>query len=126
MKMLKTLKKKIFSSSVSVILAVAVVLSTFSGMFILAGVLPNLWSGETATSFAEGSGTENDPFIVSNGEELALAVTQNKGYYYEMTNDVYLNDVSSADWKNKVNKEWNVKVLSDESSAFKGVFNGNG
>lgn len=135
MKMLKTLKKKIFSSSVSVILAVAVVLSTFSGMFILAGVLPNLWSGETATSFAEGSGTETDPFIVSNGEELALAVSSTgrdangNQYYYSMSSDIFLNDVTNAAWKDDAsNNEWAFADLSQtgKSQAFSGVFYGNG
>lgn len=119
-------RSKLCSSAVSCLLALSVILSTFAGMSILAGNTDEVWSGEVASGFAKGSGTEKNPYKISNGEELALAVTQNKGYYYEMTNDVYLNDVSSADWKNKVNKEWNVKVLSDESSAFKGVFNGNG
>ena len=94
---------KLCSSALSCLLALSVILSTFAGMSILAGNTDEVWSGEVASGFAKGSGTEKNPYKISNGEELALAVTQNKGYYYEMTNDVYLNDVSSADWKNKVN-----------------------
>ena len=107
MKELAALKKRICSSSVAVILALAVILSTFSGMFILAGVLPSIWSGQTADGFAEGSGTETDPFIVSNGEELALAVSSTgrdkngNQYYYSMSTDIFLNDVTNAAWKGR-------------------------
>ncbi len=119
-------KSRLCTSAVSCILALSVVLSTFAGMSILAGNTGEVWSGEVASGFSGGAGTAKSPYKVTNGEELALAVTQNKGYYYEMTNDIYLNDVSAADWKNNVNKEWAVKVLDGEASAFKGVFNGNG
>jgi len=135
MKRLVALKKRILSSSVSVILAVAIVLSTFSGMFILAGVLPSIWSGETATSFAKGSGTKDDPFIVSNGEELALAVSSTgrdgsgNQYYYSMSSDIVLNDVTNAAWKDDAsNHEWAFvqKDATSASKAFSGVFYGNG
>ena len=33
--------------------------------------LMDVWSGNVATSFAFGTGTESDPFKISNGEELA-------------------------------------------------------
>ncbi len=119
-------RSKLCSSAVSLLLALSVILSTFAGMNILAGNTNEVWSGEVASGFAGGAGTAKSPYVVSNGEQLALAVTQNKGYYYEMSNDIYLNDVSVSDWKNKVNKEWAVTVMGDGSTAFKGVFNGNG
>ncbi len=119
-------RSKLCTSAVSCLLALSVILSTFAGMSILAGNTNEVWSGEVASGFAGGAGTAKDPYKITNGEELALAVSQNKGYYYEMSNDIYLNDVSASDWKNKVNKEWAVKILNGEASAFKGVFNGNG
>ncbi len=129
------LKKRVFSSALSLTLAVAIVLSTFSGMFILAGVVNEIWSGQTATGFAKGSGTETDPYIVSNGEELALAVSstgrdgEGNQYYYSMSADIYLNDVSNAAWKDDAtNNEWAFADLSavTKDTAFSGVFYGNG
>ena len=54
-------------------------------------------------AFAGGSGTEDDPYLISNGSELAyLAQQVNSGNSYEnvhfkLTNDIYLND--TTDWE---------------------------
>lgn len=68
-----------------------------------------IWSGKTAKKIAEGSGTENDPYKITNGAELAFALKNNGlgGSYFELTKDIYLNDVSKIDWyKNSENNEW--------------------
>lgn len=31
-----------------------------------------IWDGSVADSFAGGSGTEDDPYLISNGKELAF------------------------------------------------------
>ena len=62
-----------------------------------------LWDGSIAAGFAGGSGTEDDPYLISNGSELAyLAQQVNSGNSYEnvhfkLTNDIYLND--TTDWE---------------------------
>lgn len=62
-----------------------------------------IWDGSIAAGFAGGSGTEDDPYLISNGPELAyLAQQVNSGNRYEnvhfkLTNDIYLND--TTDWE---------------------------
>ena len=62
-----------------------------------------IWDGSIAAGFAGGSGTEDDPYLISNGSELAyLAQQVNSGRPYEnvhfkLTNDIYLND--TTDWE---------------------------
>ncbi len=58
-----------------------------------------VWDGKIATSFASGSGTKADPFIISNGSELAYAVNNSAAdKYYKLTNDIYLNAPDKVNW----------------------------
>lgn len=57
------------------------------------------WDGTIATEFAGGTGTESDPYLISNGSELAhLADVCNSGTdatlgkYYKLTKNIYLNN----------------------------------
>ena len=59
-----------------------------------------VWDGSVAEGFASGSGTKSDPYIISNGAELAYlsrsvseGVTYN-GEYFELSGDIVLNDES--------------------------------
>jgi len=67
-----------------------------------------VWDGSVATGFAGGTGTESDPYLISNGSQLAHlaqlvnAAGGNAAYnastvYYQLTNDIYLND--TAGWQ---------------------------
>ena len=131
---LKLRKNKPSSAVLSVVLAVAILLSTFSGMFILADTSNKLWDGTPASGYQQGSGTKEDPFIVSTPAELFLTVSSTgmdggNQLYYKMVNDIYVNDVSSATWKSAAdNNQWAVVSTSAEAkeTAFGGVFNGNG
>lgn len=84
---------------------------------------------ESAESFAEGKGTEADPYQISNVNELVyLDVVLNDSAnkyddaYYILTADIALNDVSDFEnWQSKA-PEYSWKPISD----FKGIFNGNG
>lgn len=78
----------------------------------------DIWSGKVTYKFAAGLGTEDNPYIISNGAELAYAIVNNgfNGAYFKLSNDIYLNDVSTKDWQN--NTDNNVWVSSDG-------FNGN-
>lgn len=54
------------------------------------------WDGTIANNYQRGDGTEGNPFIISNGSELAFFVEQlkNTDYekeYFELSNDIALN-----------------------------------
>lgn len=67
-----------------------------------------VWDGSVATSFAGGSGTQDDPYLISNGAELAYlaqitnedadgSMTRDK--YFKLTADIVLNrDVLNDDF----------------------------
>lgn len=73
-------------------------------------VAVKVWDGSIAESFTAGSGTESDPYLITNGAELALAITTggvdsstlaelaNFNKYYKITNDIYLNDITKINW----------------------------
>ena len=82
----------------------------------------DIWDGTTATNFAGGTGTKEDPYLISNGAELHKMAMDGpattKGKYYKITADIYLNDVSKSDWKANA-KPWS-------SKAFQGHLDGDG
>lgn len=60
---------------------------------------PIVWDGSVAESFSGGTGTEEDPYLISSGEELAYLAkitnengNQTSGVYYKLTEDIYLNE----------------------------------
>lgn len=91
-----------------------------------AGTTSLEWDGTIASGFAGGSGTENDPFQISNGEELRyLSYMVNNGTYYEgkyfvLTQNILLND-DVADEPNT----W-VPIGEGSSDFFHGTFDGDG
>lgn len=102
-------------------------------------VAEGIWDGSVATSFAGGSGTKNDPYLISNGAELAYLsyLTRNSagssnGRYYILTQDIYLNDTSNfEDWGSipPANSWTPIGFLEDRdyySYRFEGNFDGNG
>ena len=55
------------------------------------------WDGTVATSYRSGSGTKNDPYIISDGKELAyfaqmLETTNYANTYFELGSNIILND----------------------------------
>ncbi|BCN30860.1 hypothetical protein [Anaeromicropila herbilytica] len=92
----------------------------------------NVWDGSIATSFAKGDGSDNNPYEISNGSQLALAakyINDNVSNYacahYILTNNIYLNYTNN--WK-----EWdkiepkNTWISIGGKTRFSGVFDGNG
>ena len=54
--------------------------------------LGQLWDGSIAASYADGKGLREDPYIIKNGAQLALAVTTNKeGECFRQICDINLN-----------------------------------
>ncbi len=93
--------------------------------------LPEWKYHEAATSFAGGDGSKNDPYQISNVEELVLlgeklaSESESLDYsdkHYILTDDIYINDVSNFDdWRNTA-PEYSWKPIDD----FDGFFDGNG
>ena len=57
----------------------------------------NVWSGEIATKYKSGDGTINNPYIISNGEELAYfsSMLENNNYegkYFKIFNNIRINE----------------------------------
>ena len=98
----------------------------------------NIWDGTIASSFAGGSGTKDDPYLISNGAELAyLSNLTNsneyatRSYYFLLTQDIYLNDTSDlSEWELiPPSNEWipiGFRDGYDYSHQFHGNFDGNG
>ena len=83
----------------------------------------DVWDGTVADSFAGGSGTKGDPYLIATGAQLAHI---GQTGYYLLISDIYLNDVS--DWEswtedNAPENTW-TPLLSELH--FQGVFDGNG
>ena len=95
-----------------------------------------VWDGTIAESYAGGTGTEADPYLIETPQQLARVVgydvltdyTANiangsTGKYYKLTADIYLNDVTASDWYTKSGlNEW----YTGTESRFCGSFDGNG
>ena len=89
-----------------------------------AGTPEGSWANNAASAFADGTGTEEDPYQIATAEQLAyLAVKANEGTlhtlgdYYILTNNI---DLSAHQW---------VPIgrgTSQDSEYFDGYFNGNG
>lgn len=79
----------------------------------------DVWNGAATDKFSAGSGSENDPFIIQNGKQLAYFASQVntgnsfEGKYIRLDCDIDLN-----------NLEW-IPIGMNERP-FSGVFDGNG
>lgn len=89
-----------------------------------------VWDGSTATQFADGTGTESDPYQISTGAELAWlaaqvnAGTNYSGEYFTLTSDIRLNadDVPTAG--DSLNS-W-TSIGNANAKKFQGTFDGDG
>ncbi len=89
---------------ISLVLTVVMLLAVMP--FSAVSAASNIWDGSVAEGFASGSGTEDDPYIITNGAELALlSEIDTFELYFELGNDIVLNDTSSANWYEDAN-EW--------------------
>ena len=60
----------------------------------------DIWDGISISSTFEGEGTEESPYLVKNGADLAGAILGGgNGKYYKLTNNIYLNDLDLIDWE---------------------------
>lgn len=109
-----------------------------------------IWDGTVASGYAGGDGTESNPYIISNGAELAFLMSEvssykqiinedgttvilsnhlTKGKYYKMVCDIYLNDLSEFEqWEeNPPANEWisGGDIVKLSLIGFEGYFDGN-
>ncbi len=91
------------------------------------GVQGETWSGEIAISFAGGNGSEESPYLIATGEQLALAISTKYSYstaHFKLMCDIYLNDVSHKLWESKAGcRNW---IHSSNAGVFAGTFDGDG
>lgn len=125
---------------------VTLYLASFSEVALVADT-ENAWNGTVATAFASGTGTEKDPFIIANADQLAyfsqLISKENDTYgkeHYKLVADVNLNGSKAQAEDNKDLMFYPVgywalgnginaageKIWYTYGGAFKGVFDGNG
>ncbi len=65
------------------------------------------WDGTKSSSFAGGTGTQADPYLIDNASQLAYVATTDltNGLYFKLVKDIYINDTTNPDWKATA-KEW--------------------
>lgn len=123
---------------ISFTLIMRLLLSMLSGLTVNANTT-KIWDGTYDTIWS-GSGTSDDPYLISTAEELAgIAYKVNtgttySGKYFELTNDIYLNDISNyKNWSYAPPKNQWMPIGGHTSSTgkynydyyFAGEFNGN-
>lgn len=63
----------------------------------------NIWSGKVASKIKDGDGSKENPYQITNGEELAWYIgvfsDWKKTRYAELKNDIYLNNIEKINWK---------------------------
>ena len=77
------------------------------------------WDGTTGTSFSWGSGTEEEPYLIADGEDLSYLREQVRngntyeGKYFQLANDI---DLGGRDWT----------PIGTNQNSFRGIFDGAG
>lgn len=121
--------------AIALILTVAMIFS--SGVLVFGTTAgPVLWNGTVAENFKGGTGTEADPYQISNGAELALlgaklAGNEAASYYnkfYKLTEDIVLNTGNASTWGTTApaNSYTAIGTWGTATSSFGGHFDGNG
>lgn len=93
-----------------------------------------IWDGVSTDTDWEGDGTENNPYKISTAAELYGMVSDNcvngdTEAWYELTDDIYLNDTSEAEWYKNSPNEWYNPGFSNnaiKNTGFNGHIEGNG
>ncbi|MCC8029703.1 MAG: hypothetical protein LIO75_07925 [Lachnospiraceae bacterium] len=84
----------------------------------------DVWDGSVATGFAGGTGTEEDPYLIATGAQLAyLSVQVREGTTYE---DCYFQLSADIDLNDTEFMPIGGKKSDDTIMPFKGNFDGNG
>jgi len=126
-------------SQSKITLALLLVLSMVLSCAILtfaasAADVPTAWDGSVATSFAGGTGSESDPYVIKTPAQLAymrdLINAGTEGYntaHYRLDADIALNDVSNvANWASSAPANIWKGIGEGADKPFSGTFDGNG
>lgn len=89
------------------------------------------WDGTTASTWTTGDGTEAEPYLIENENQLAYLAqqvnsgTNYSGVYFKQTADLDLGGIQNADgtWST-ASKQW--VPIGNKSNKFSGTFDGNG
>ena len=127
---LKSLTKLSLNKLLAVLLTVAVLVSSFSGIIIFAGSNQNdveIWDGSVSQPLY-GDGESDNPYLISNGSELAWAIKNGgNGKHYKLTADIYLNDISKINWNSGViDSDYTLRDWNEISTSFNGNIDGAG
>lgn len=131
---MKKLSKSNFKRVMAYLLALSLIFSLGTANLLTPSALSAAWDGSTAETYAGGSGTQDDPYLVSTAAQLRKAAgeTNNQGVYYKLTNDIYLNgdeatDWATFDWDNATGLNvWFARWGLDAACQFNGNFDGCG
>ena len=97
-----------------------------------------VWDGSIASSYAGGSGTQDDPYLISTPAQLAYLSykvqngTTYSGKYFALTADIWLNSTdgwTSWDYFNQPANEWTpigCYTTNSDKHIFSGSFDGRG
>lgn len=131
---MKNLCKNSIKHVMAYLLALSLIFSLGTANLLTPSALSAAWDGSPAETYAGGSGTQGDPYLVSTAAQLRKAAgeTSNKGVYYKLTNDIYLNGDEATDWAN-FNWDnaiglnvWFARWNLDTADQFNGNFDGCG
>ena len=108
---------------------VTLALASFSEVAVVADN-NNTWNGTVATAFADGSGTEADPYLIANADQLAyfrdeVDAGRMIDAHVKLANNITLSNVpfDPIGW-GYVNTTWNRDGA--DGMVFQGTFDGNG
>ncbi len=88
-----------FSKHISIILAAVIMLVCAFVPMSSVVAENNIWDGGTAGGAIQGGGSKDNPYLITNAEQLAWVISNGgNGRYYKLTADIYLNDVDKVDW----------------------------
>ena len=115
--------KKIISVCMVFVMLFALALPVSADVILISPApssLPAKWDGTVATVFGGGAGTEADPYLITNAQELALIAknvnaqtTDYMGVYFKQTADINLDGAA-----------WEAIGNSKSAVAFKGNYDG--
>ena len=129
-------KKTETTKTMRVLWLAMLALLLMTGTALRAQASDEVWDGSVASSFDGGSGTESDPYLISNGAQLAkLAQDVNggnnySGKYFRLTADIMLNNTEG--WENwnentKGLNQWTAigcVIAYNDKKRFSGIFDG--
>ena len=104
---------------------VVLAMTSFSEVSMVADTA-NPWDGSSATAFAGGTGTEADPFLISNAQQMAyfrdLVDSGNtfQGQYVKLSNGIDLDDVNF----DPIGYGYESKKYMPDGKTFNGTFDG--